>query len=153
MRVLILSLTGTHDTVRLFCLYFPVHPTTMTALRACQVPSVQSRCHVMPSAACQKLIVLIGERQSCNEALRGDPPTQMKALRFVLCQGLWGNQHVRWLEGHKGRSTMLLPAWVCRDRSRQGHEPTVVPIRVKIIKTSLYRKMYIFNTESLYRFI
>lgn len=56
----------------------------MTDLLACQVASVQSSDHVTPPAACQKLIVLIGERQSCNKALRGDPPTQMKELRFVL---------------------------------------------------------------------
>ncbi len=84
-------------------LCFPVHLATnlppvmadMTDLWACQVPSVQSWCHVTPPAACQKLIVLIGKRQSCNKALRGDPPTQMKALRFVLCQGLAGNRRVR----------------------------------------------------------
>lgn len=67
----------------------------MTVLQACQVPSVQIWCHVSPPAARQKVIVLIGERQSCNKALRGDPPAQMKALRFVLCQGLAGNRRIR----------------------------------------------------------
>lgn len=41
----------------------------------------------MLTVACQKLIVLIGKSQSCNKALRGDPPTQMKGLRFV--KDLW----------------------------------------------------------------
>ncbi len=102
---------------------FSVHPATnlppvmadMTDLRACQVPSVQSWLHVTPPAACQKLIVLIGELQSCNKALRGDPPTQMKALRFGLCQGLAGNRCVRWPAGQKGRTTALS---VCEDRRR-----------------------------------
>lgn len=79
----------------------------MTDPQACQVTSVQSWCCVTPLAACQKVIVLIGERQSCNKALRGDPPTQMKALRFVLCQGLVGNRRIQWPAGHKGRTTVL----------------------------------------------
>lgn len=107
-------------------LCFPVHPAInlppvmadMTDLRACQVPSVQSWSHVTPPAACQKLIVLIGERQSCNKALRGDPPTQMKALRFGLCQGLVGNRRVRWPAGQEGRTTVLWPVCVCEDRRR-----------------------------------
>lgn len=93
----------------------------MTDLWACQVPSVQSWCHVTPPAACQKLIVLIGERQSCNKALRGDPPTQMKALRFVLCQGLAGNRRVRWPAGQEGRTTALYPVCVLRGK-RKGHK-------------------------------
>lgn len=111
-----------------FCLCFPIHPATnlppvmadMTDLRACQVPSVQSWSHVTPPAACQKLIVLIGKRQSCNKALRGDPPTQMKGLRFDLCQGLVGNRCVRWPAGQEGRTTVLWPVCVYQDRRRWG---------------------------------
>lgn len=106
--------------------WFAVHPATsihpvmadMTDLPACQVPSVQSLCHVTLPAAWQKLIVLIGERQSCNKALRGDPPAQMKALRFVLCQGLVGNRSVRWPAGQEGRTTAVWLA--CTQRKGRG---------------------------------
>lgn len=122
-KVLVLSLTSAGTWHNLFCLRFPVLPATMTALWACQVSSVQSWSHVTPLAACQKLIVLIGERQSCNKALRGDPPTLIKALRFVFCQGLAGNRHVHWPEGHKGRThNDVVSLCVCGDRSGQGHE-------------------------------
>lgn len=98
------------------CIWQPTCPLwwqTWLNCQACQVPSVQSWCHVTPPAACQKLIVLIGKRQSCNKALRGDPPTQMKGLRFVLCQGLAGNRRVRWPAGQEGRTAAL---WLERRR-------------------------------------
>lgn len=95
----------------------PVRPTT-------NLPPVMSRCDwsaslsgtisakldlVTVSAACQKLIVLIGKRQSCNEALRGGPPAEMKAAkRFVLCQGLAGNRHVRWPSSEEGMATRCM---------------------------------------------
>lgn len=93
----------------------------MTDLQACQVPSAQSWCHVTPPAACQKLIVLIGERQSCNKALRGNPPTQMKALRFVLCQGLVGNRHIRWPVGPGGQDHSAV-AGLCVEREEEEEE-------------------------------
>lgn len=108
----------------------------MTDLQACQVPSAQSWCHVTPSAACQKLIVLIGERQSCNKALRGNPPTQMKALRFVLCQGLVGNRRIRWPAGQEGRTTVLWPVCVWRGKRKgdvnQGIHPLNLPRHKKL---------------------
>lgn len=82
----------------------PLWWQTWLNCQACQVPSVQSLCHVTPPAACQKLIVLIGKRQSCKKALRGDPPTQMKGLRFVLRQGLVGNRRIHWPAGQEGRT-------------------------------------------------
>lgn len=90
----------------------PSYPLWWLNCQACQVPSVQSWCHVTPPAACLKLIVLIGKRHSCNKVLRGDPPTEMKGLRFVLCQGLAGNRSVRWPAGQEGRTAALWLVWV-----------------------------------------